>query len=66
MFRSSLAWKILYLRICLLSTMMSHLLEDDFTLLRPKGYVVDFFLEFFQCSFILKFSHNVATDHVNE
>jgi hypothetical protein len=39
--------------------------ENLATLLRPEGYVVGFFLEFLQCSFILKFCHNVATDHVN-
>jgi hypothetical protein len=47
------------------SSMISHQLKDDFALLRPQGYLVEFFLEFLQRIFILKCYLNVATDHVN-
>jgi hypothetical protein len=45
--------------------MMPRQLKDDFTLLMPQGYVVDFSLEFLHDSFMLKFNHNVAMDHIN-
>jgi hypothetical protein len=65
MFSSALAWKSLCPRIFLSVYHDVTSTRDDFTLLSPQGYVVDFFIEFLQCSFILKLNHNAAIDHIN-
>jgi hypothetical protein len=41
------------------------MMKDNFTFLRPRPHLVDFFLNFLQCSFNLKFNHIVATGRVN-
>jgi hypothetical protein len=58
---------LLFMILCLrnLSPPPNSCQLKEFMLLNPQGYVVGFFLEFLQCSFISEFSHNMATDNTN-